>query len=251
MNKEIKEKFITLWDRFFGGPELPITFYYTNDPDRAEYAPSPKGHRCIIGDLESVRKGNSQLFDINNLGCPGSKRYLGYTNTLAPNFEFFLSCGIPGQLEGERYKKNPDLVKKFLQKHTFFEAPAQYIVFKRWDALDESDNPDAVIFFARPDVIAGLFTLANFDSSEFSQVITPFGSGCMMTVMFPYLECQKDEPRAILGMNDPSARPFVQEDVFTIAMPVKKLLKMTDYMEESFLITPSWEKILRRMKKKT
>jgi len=30
-----------------------------------------------------------------------------------PHFEYFLSCGIPGKLEGERYKKSPELVKEF------------------------------------------------------------------------------------------------------------------------------------------
>lgn len=30
-----------------------------------------------------------------------------------PNFEYFLSCGIPGKLEGERYKKTPELVRSW------------------------------------------------------------------------------------------------------------------------------------------
>ncbi len=34
-----------------------------------------------------------------------------------PDFEYFLSCGIPGKLEGERYKKSPEMVKEYL-KHT-------------------------------------------------------------------------------------------------------------------------------------
>ena len=35
---------------------------------------------------------------------------MGFTQELRPNFEFFLSCGIPGEMEGERYKKSQELV---------------------------------------------------------------------------------------------------------------------------------------------
>jgi hypothetical protein len=38
-----------------------------------------------------------------------------------------------------------------------------YIVFKRWDKLDEGDDPTAMVFFAVSDALSGLFTLANFD----------------------------------------------------------------------------------------
>ena len=31
--------------------------------------------------------------------------YLGFSEKVRPNFEFFLSCGIQGKFEGERYKK--------------------------------------------------------------------------------------------------------------------------------------------------
>jgi len=32
-----------------------------------------------------------------------------------------------------------------------FEAPGKYIVFKRWDNLEQIDEPEVVIFLARPD----------------------------------------------------------------------------------------------------
>ncbi len=45
-----------------------------------------------------------------------------------PGFEYFLSCGIPGKLEGERYKKTPALVKDLKHQPPFCRAN-QYIVF--------------------------------------------------------------------------------------------------------------------------
>ena len=91
-------------------------------------------------------------FDVNSVGCFGGKRYLGFSAEIMPQFEYFLSCGIPGELEGERYKKSPDLVKEVMKNTPSFKAPARFIVFKRWDKLEESDEPSVVIFFAKPDV---------------------------------------------------------------------------------------------------
>lgn len=85
--------------------------------------------------------------------------------------------------------------------------------FKRWDRLDEADDPAVVIFFAPPGVLSGLFTLANFDEVDPQAVIAPFGSGCSSIVYHPYRELDSDRPRAVLGMFDVSARPCVLEDV--------------------------------------
>ena len=58
-----------------------------------------------------------------------------------------------------------------MENQPHFEAPAAYVVFKRWDRLDPSDSPELVIFFAPPDVPAGLFTVSGFDRSEADMVI--------------------------------------------------------------------------------
>ena len=121
------------------------------------------------------------------------------------------------------------------------------IVFKRWDRLAAADNPDAVIFFARPEVLSGLFTLANFDQSDPNGVISPFGAGCSSIFYYPWLEQQKEEPKAVLGMFDPSARPCVPLDVLTMAFPMKKFIQVVGFMEESFLITESWGKVVKKI----
>lgn len=35
---------------------------------------------------------------------------------IRPDFEYFLSCGIPGKMEGEPDKKSPELVKEIMQE---------------------------------------------------------------------------------------------------------------------------------------
>ncbi len=122
------------------------------------------------------------------------------------------------------------------------------MIFKRWDLLEERDNPVAVIFFANADVLSGLFTLASYELTEPNSVITaPFSAGCGSIVKYPALENQKEKPRAVLGMFDVSARPHVPADTLTFAVPMKKFVSMIADMDESFLITESWEKVRARL----
>jgi uncharacterized protein (DUF169 family) len=247
MDMEFKEKFSRLWRKYFDGASLPIIFYYTDKEMPAEKMKPTSGHRCVIGDLVRAREGTSIIYNAKSIGCFGGKRYLGFSQTIAPNFEYFLSCGIPGKLEGERYKKSPELVKEVMKQQKAFTAPGKFIVFKRWDALEQDENPQVVIFFARPDVLAGLFTLANYDQYEPNGVFSPFSAGCGSIVQYPYLEANSKRPRGVIGMFDVSARPFVPEDVLTFSAPMSKFTQMVENMEESFLITGSWQKLHKRI----
>jgi uncharacterized protein (DUF169 family) len=166
MDMTVKDAFSLLWRKYFNGAELPICFYYTNDGGSNNKVKPGSVSRCLIGALSEVRKGRSLCFDADSIGCPGGRRYAGFADKLMPNFEYFLSCGIPGKMQGERYKKSPELVREVMKLWPVFRAPGRFIVFKRWDLLEESDQPEVVTFFAQPDVLAGLFTLASFDESE-------------------------------------------------------------------------------------
>jgi hypothetical protein len=194
-----------------------------------------------------VREGKSLAFNRESVGCGGGKRFLGFTETIRPGFEYFLSCGIENKMEGERYIRTPQLVRELTKNQKKLDIKEKYIVFKRWDKLEESDNPDIAVFFATPDILSGLFTLANFDQSEPNGTFTPFGSGCGSTIYYPLLEKDSGRPRAIIGLFDPSARPCVEPGVLTFSVPMVKLLKMISYMNESFLITGSWEKVRQRI----
>jgi hypothetical protein len=196
-----------------------------------------------------VRKGRPLAWNVQSLGCGGARRYLGYTDEIRPDFEYFLSYGIPGKLEGERYIKTPEMVKAAMANMQCIPAIGRYIIFKRFDQLTPDDKPLAVIFFAKPDVLSGLFTLANFDQPDGNGVIAPFGSGCGSIIYQPLMQEDKDNPKAILGMFDASARPCVQKDVISFAVPVKKFEIMVGNMDESFLITETWEIVKKRIAK--
>ena len=254
MDTALKERFITLWEKYFDGASLPIVFYYTDREDGAQKVKplaNPADHRCIVADISRVKNGKSLLFDVNSIGCFGGKKYLGYIEGFRPNFEYFLSCGITGEMEGERYKKTPELVKEVMKALPKFKAPSRYIVFKRWDKIEQEDNPDVIIFFGTPDVISGLFTLSNFDNAEPNGVICPFGAGCGTIVLYPYLEKLSNHPRGVLGMFDVSARPCVPADTLSFAVPMNRFVTMVKNMEESFLTTESWGKVRKRIARET
>lgn len=247
MNLTLKNTFIERWNKYFPEAELPITFYYTDKLVDKDSINAPAKAHCMMNELIKVIKGKPVFFDKDSTMCSGGKKYIGFSDKLRDNFEYFLSYGIPGELEGERYKKNPDTVEKSMDNIKVLKAPGKYIVFKRWDKLEEYDEPVVVIFFAKPDVLSGLFTLANYDEVMPDGVIAPFGSGCSSIVNYPYFETQAQYPRAVLGMFDVSARPFLPPDSLSFAVPISKFVRMVNNMDESFLITGSWNKLRSRM----
>jgi len=247
MKIEIRDHFIQQWKKYFNNTDLPITFYYTDSPEDAEIVPSSGKWSCLICQLQKVRSGESLAFNAESVKCGGAKRYLGFADTIRPNFEYFLSCGIENEMEGERYIQTPQLVTELMKNQKKLNIHGKYIVFKRWDKMNETDNPDVAIFFATPDILSGLFTLANYDQSEPDSTITPFAAGCGSLVYFPSIEKDSTRPRAVIGMFDVSARPCVQEGVLSFSVPMVKFTKMISYMDECFLITNSWKKVQKRI----
>lgn len=247
MDLKLKEEFLTKWKKYFGDSELPFVFYYSKTHGDVPMSIPPEGRSCIICELARVRKGESMAYNESNLRCGGARRYLGYSREMRSDFEYFLSYGIPGKMEGERYIKDPEMVKQIMKDMKTIPAEGQYVIFKRWDKLEENDEPVAVIFMAKPDVLSGLFTLCNFDQVEGNGVIAPFSSGCGSIINKAFFEEQTENPRAILGMFDASARPCVPKDTLSLSIPMKKFKKIISYMDESFLITETWDKILKRL----
>jgi len=63
----------------------------------------------------------------------------------------------------------------------------------------------------------------------------------------PLKEAEKEEPRAILGMFDVSARPMVEREILTLSMPYSLFLKLLENISGSFLETESWKKVRQRI----
>ncbi len=244
---QFKEYFLTRWKKYFPGAALPLIFFYTDNPDGVEIMPEPRGWRCFISELTRVRRGRSIALGTSALPCRGAKRYLGFNLEVFPKFDYFLSCGLEGEIEGERYKKSPELVRRLMYDFKDLPAPTRYIVFKRWDELAGGDEPEGVLFFAHADILSGLFTLANFDRPDAEGVYAPFSSGCGSIVRLVRLEAEREHPRAVLGMFDVSARMSVSGNLLSFGVPFGRFRQLVENMDESFLITDSWDKVRKRI----
>ncbi len=246
MNIEIKERFMAAWQEHFPESELPIACFYSDElhgvkfPDHPK--PNKKGYTCIFSQIAPVKQGRSRAFNIENLGCFGSFLPFGFDINLSEDVKNYI-CNI------ERVKKSYKHIESVYKHRPPQKAPGKYLVFKRWDTLEERDNPQVIIFFATPDAIAGLHGLANFDSMTPHGVIVPFCTACDAIVGYPLSELASEDPRAVLGSMDPSARIYFKPDILTFAAPWPKFLRMLDNMDDSFVQTDGWSKVKSRLKR--
>ncbi|MBP1717321.1 MAG: putative cytosolic protein [Deltaproteobacteria bacterium] len=241
------------YEKFYealGLREHPLGIYYTDRKPAKGLTPKEGTHICLIGMLNRARqKGDTVYFDENHTGCFGGAYYLGFRDQARPHIEYFLSCGIPGEMEGERYIKTPELAKDYFAAVKPRQAPAKFCIFKPLNKFQAAEEPEVVAFFASPDILSGLFTLTNYAAERMDAVRIPFSSGCGSVLTHPLKEAENERPQAILGMFDVSTRPFVEPNLLTLAMPVKLFLTLLDNLDESFLITESWRKVRERIRK--
>ncbi|HEU5359673.1 MAG TPA: DUF169 domain-containing protein [Candidatus Deferrimicrobiaceae bacterium] len=232
----------------FGTSEYPILFRYADELPKGTLLP-PKGARtCLFALLAKTRtEGTPVAFSATHHGCRGGGYYLGFLDTPREGIEYFLSCGIPGEMEGERYVKTPDLARAKFAGMPVRPAPKRYGLFTRADMPHTADDPEVVVFFATPDLLAGLHFLASFDR-EGEAVTAPFSSGCGAIVTFPLQEGTQPDPRAVLGLFDPSARPYVEENLLTFTVPFGLFGRMAENIPESFLTTRTWGTLRKRIR---
>jgi uncharacterized protein (DUF169 family) len=230
--------------------EPPLGIFYADRQPEKGFIPKGAAHVCMIGMLKKTRhQGETVYFDAEHTGCFGGAYYMGFRDQAMPKIEYFLSCGIPGEMTGERYIRTPEIAREYFAAAKPRKAPARYCIFKPLDKLLPNEQAEVVVFFAPPDVLSGLFTLVNYASGRMDGVRIPFSSGCGASLSHPLKEAEEESPRAILGMFDVSARPFVEPDILTLAMPLKLFSTLLDNLDESFLITESWKKVKERIEK--
>jgi len=241
-----------LWMKFreaLGLKEIPLGVYYSNVKPEG-ITPKEGIQGCIIGFLQYSRKRRETVyFDKDHFGCPGGAYYMGFREIPRPKIEYFLSCGIPGEMEGERYIKTPELAREYFQKMKPRPAPANFCIFKPIEKFNLNEKPEVVIFFVSPDILSGLFTITNYALEKTDAVLSPFGSGCSTILTYP-LKYAQSEPHAFLGMFDVSARPMVENDILTFSMSYSIFTKLLENVSGSFLETESWKKVLHRIKDK-
>ncbi len=229
-----------------GMSEYPVLFRYVDELPPGTLLPPEGARTCLFALLAKTRaEGRPVALSAAHHGCAGGGYYLGFLDSPREGIEHFLSCGIPGKLSGERYLKTPELARSRISQAPVHRAARKFGLFTRADGPLHGDKPEVVVFFADPDRLAGLHMLAGFDRDD-DAVVAPFSSGCGAIVTLPLAENAREEPRAVLGLFDPSARPFAAPNLLTFAVPRRMFERMARNVPESFLTGRTWEAIRTR-----
>ncbi len=127
-----------------------------------------------------------------------------------------------------------------MDRMPFMEIPKRFVVLKPLaDVVPEEDTPESVTFLADADQTAGLVVLANYGRRGYENVSIPFVAGCQAIGILPWGEARRENPRAVVGLVDPSARLYVRKtlgkDLFSFSVPYAMFLEMEGNVEGSFL----------------
>ncbi len=245
MDPALKRDFAELWGRHFPGSELPLAFFFSDDPG-VEIARPPRGWRCFVAALAPVRRGRPLAFGADSLGCDGVRQYAGFSPERSDDLALFLSCGAPGGRPGLRLKRTPELVRAAHAGAPRIAAGGRYLVAKRWDRLDERDEPAVIAFFVRPDALSALVALASFDRPDDDGTASPSVAGCASLFARPYAERGAERPRCFAGLFDLTPRRWVRPDELTFSMPFGRFRQLVQALPRSLVVTRQWKDVARR-----
>jgi len=109
------------------------------------------------------------------------------------------------------------------------------------------ETPLVVTFFARPEVLNALHSLACFAAGNHLAVVSPFSAACGSIIAWPLVYQQRGEERAVFGGFDLSARKFLKTDEMIFSAPLPLYRKMLDAMESSALTRHTWEGVRKKV----
>lgn len=211
-----------------------------------------KNFSCVIGNIWLARKKKCAAFiSAEEYGCPGG---VYYCSMMKPNIrfiEYYVSTGIEGTpVHGERFMPSPEAMRTFLEKVNPRKAPGKYCIFKPLSQFSDGQEPEFVIFFARPEVITGLFVQTTFTTGEVDCVASPFGAGCTNILAWPLYYKEQGLEKAVLGGFDPSARKFMKPDELTFTVPLSLYEKMLKALPESmFNGGKDWSNVRKKVER--
>jgi len=151
-------------------------------------------------------------------------------------------------LHGERYRKNPELVKGFLELLPVMDIDARYVVFKPLSAVDQSETPVSVTLFVTPDQLSACVILANYDQARSDSVMIPHLAACQVTGILFYKEGASVSPRCLVGMTDITARKCLKSSLgdkhLSFTIPWKRFREMEENVGGSFLEGDTWKSLI-------
>lgn len=233
----------------------------------------PQHWGCVMSLVAAAAKGRCAVFDRQTYGCWGGGVGLGFGNQYESfpggmdGFFRFLSTGnreseqgraIGTQMQasgwgrmaddflnGERYVKDPECTRRFVESLPMRDIPAEYIVLKPLAQTEPTrDDIKNVTFFVDPDRLSALVILANYTRPEVDNVAIPWAAACQVVGICSYRELECAHPRGLIGLTDISARKNVRASLgahamsFTAPWPLYQEMELA--VDGSFLQRETW-----------
>jgi uncharacterized protein (DUF169 family) len=237
----------------------PVAIILTNDkPEAGLHFKEGSVFGCVADMLVAAsKKGRLAFFDRQSFGCFGGGTGLGFGDRYGKfPIDCLLSTGDKematqigrrgsSMAEGERFYKNPEVARKWVESLPMTDVPTRYVVFKPWELVTERDEPELIIFFVNGDQLSALLVMADYNRGTNRSVTAPFGAACQ-SILFGYAEAKKENPGGVIGFFDISRRSVVDREILTFTVPFSLFREMEANVEGSFLETPAWRKLQER-----
>ncbi len=252
----------------------PVALSHSDEAPRGARTPV-RDRACVMNYLVDAARGETVVLDKDTVFCPGGLIGLGFARGVSnmpgggEGFYRFLSTGNrpylkeQGQseagmsedfLDGERYIKTPELVRRFVEGLPAVEIDKRYVVLRPLSAVGPGDAPLSVIVLADPDQLSALVVLANYGRETADNVVIPMGAGCHQIGIHVYSEAERDIPRAVVGLTDLSARlcvnALIGDRFLTFSVPWPMFGEMERDVPGSFLERTTWRRLMALRKKK-
>ena len=256
----------------------PVALIWSDEKPEGALQFKERKWGCIMWLAASAAKGKAAVCDRNTFGCFGGGVGMGFGDQYK-NFPggkecfcHFLSSGndqweqgrqsdekvkpfltkesYDNFVQGERYMKSPEQVKKFIECLPITDIPSAYVLFKPLSDVEPGrESPQVMVFFVDPDQLSALVVLANYDRGDNQNVLMPYAAGCQTIGIYPYQETQTQKPRAVVGLTDLSARVYIRrqlgDNLMTFAMPLALFKEMEANVAGSFLERPTWQSLVK------
>jgi uncharacterized protein (DUF169 family) len=203
---------------------------------------------CALGHIWRARKKQTAAyFSAEQFGCPGAAFWLGFNKPQAETIIHYVSAGVPGHMEGEHYCESADALRRIFDFVDPRPAPHPYCVVKPLAHFAETEIPETVLFFARPESMSGLHQLAAFVTNDPEVVASPWSAACGSLAIWPAHYLARGLRKVVLGGWDPSARKFFKTDELSLSIPGDIFTEMLERYQASFLGTETWQTVLKKI----
>jgi hypothetical protein len=252
----------------------PVALVWADEAPAGAIRFLPGRWGCVVNVFAvAAARGRAGVFDRQTFGCWGGGVGLGFGNQYEdfPGgldcFCRFLSSGNQQSeqgraigermkgwdggrmaddfLHGERYIKDPESTRRFVEALPMRNIPAACVVVKPLEQTDaEREDVKSVTFFVDPDRLAALVILAHYVHPDAESVIVPWAAGCQVMGIYAYRELERQQPRALIGLTDISARknvrPILGKHVLSFTAPWTLFQEMETNVKGSFLERETW-----------